>query len=113
MKKGTYIYAKHPEFGDMYPAVVDKCGRKWLYYTDDNGRNVRIDKAHCMTQNKWAVEQGIARAAYIDSFGRLILEKGEQTVIGTDGFLYDDVGHCWVKSREATQQDFENYPVIV
>lgn len=58
MKTGTLIFARHPEGGSNYPAKVDKVGRKWLYYTDDGGRKVRIDKRHCITQKQWAEENG-------------------------------------------------------
>ena len=45
MKAGDYIFAKHPEFGSCsYPAIASRVTSKFVWYTDDEGRKVKISK---------------------------------------------------------------------
>jgi hypothetical protein len=51
MKAGDYIFARHPEFGaENYPTVAIKVTKKYLWYTDDEGRKVKIAKSKARLQ---------------------------------------------------------------
>jgi len=53
MKAGTYIFAKHPDphFG-LYPTIADRVTAKFVFYTDDEGRKVKVLKSSCRLQNE-------------------------------------------------------------
>lgn len=50
MKAQDYIFAKHPEFGVNYPAKVDRVTAKFVHYTDDESRKVKVLKSSCRLQ---------------------------------------------------------------
>lgn len=52
MKAGDYIFAKHPEGGVNYPAVASKVTDKYVHYTDDEGRKVKIAKSNARIQTQ-------------------------------------------------------------
>jgi hypothetical protein len=54
MKAGDYIYAKHPDGGTFYPAIAQRVTAKFVTYTDDEGRKVKVVKTSCISQDEWA-----------------------------------------------------------
>jgi len=50
MKAQDYIFAKHPDGGVNYPAKVDRVTAKFVHYTDDDGRKVKVSKLSCRIQ---------------------------------------------------------------
>lgn len=56
MKKGTYIFARHPDGSFYYPSKVDKATEKFVWYTDHDNKVIKVAKIHCKTQNLVAVE---------------------------------------------------------
>ncbi len=58
MKKGTYIFAKHPNYkSNHYPARVDRATEKFVWYTDDEGQKIKVAKENCKTQNLDAIDR--------------------------------------------------------
>lgn len=67
MKKGTYIFAKHPNYkSNHYPARVDRATEKFVWYTDDEGQKIKVAKENCKTQNSVAIQNDSRRQWYSD-----------------------------------------------
>lgn len=111
MKAGYYIFAKHPDGCDLYPCKVDRVARKFLWYTDDEGRKVKIAKSNCVTQNQWHVSNTFGvRKADISPLGQP--RDGYKTYINQGGMLTEFVGIGWIETGEAKSEDYFEYPLI-
>lgn len=55
MKAGDYIYYKTKDHG-LWPTVIEKVGRRWLYIEGPTGKMIWVAKSNCQLQEEWRKE---------------------------------------------------------
>lgn len=109
MKPGYLIYHKTEDRG-LYPAKVEKVGRKYLTYIDDDGKKQRAAISKCLTQNSWAIDQGIAKE--MKTPGLMAPACGyPNECVDQRGDILKWVGICWIKTGTISG-DLTNYHLL-